>query len=113
MYYKMKLLCHNFTVYDMVTRKVMCYFWTEIDAELNASSIATCVIEFLGNEDLQGVQTVIIFSDGCTYQNRNTTLSNAMLMFAIKTGITIEHKYLERGHTQMECDSVQCYRAEN
>lgn len=105
-YYKMKLSCRNFTIYDMETRNVMCYFWTEVDGEINASSFASCVEDFLGNENLDGVSNIIIYSDGCTYQNRNVTLSNALLRFAMKTGITIEHIYLERGHTQMKCDSI-------
>ena len=49
---------------------------------------------------------IIIFSDGCGYQNRNATMTNTLLEFAVTSGITIEQKYLERGHTQMEVDSV-------
>jgi len=33
-------------------------------------------------------------------------LSKALRNFAVNKQITIEQKYLERGHTQMECDSV-------
>jgi hypothetical protein len=45
-------------------------------------------------------------SDGCTYQNRNITLSNTLLKAAHDRNITIFQKYLEKGHTQMEVDSV-------
>jgi len=48
----------------------------------------------------------VIFSDGCTYQNRNSIMSNALLNFSLKYKIKITQKFLERGHTQMECDSV-------
>lgn len=49
---------------------------------------------------------IILWSDGCGYQNRNSTLSNGMLNFALENGITVIQKYLQKGHTQMEFDSV-------
>ena len=49
---------------------------------------------------------MIIFSDGCTAQNRNVTLSSALCYFAMKYNKTITQKILEKGHTQMEVDSV-------
>lgn len=49
---------------------------------------------------------VILFSDGCCAQNRNAILSNALLRLAIEKQVIINQKYLEKGHTQMECDSV-------
>ena len=106
LYYKMKLSCHNYTIFDLATRKVMCYFWYECHGELNSNIFTTCLIDYLSTTDLQGIDHVIIYSDGCGYQNRNITLSNALLQFACVHNITIEQKILERGHTQMECDSV-------
>ncbi|KAJ8877423.1 hypothetical protein PR048_021877 [Dryococelus australis] len=44
---------------------------------------------------------IVIFSNGCNYQNRSALLSNALLHLAIKYNIIIESKYLEKGHTQM------------
>ena len=32
MYYKTKLGCHNFTVFDLCTKDVTCYFWPEANA---------------------------------------------------------------------------------
>jgi len=66
----------------------------------------TCIIDYLTNSVLDGFETVVIYPDGCGYQNRNVTLSNALRKFAVDKQINIEQKYLERGHTQMECDSV-------
>lgn len=48
---------------------------------------------------------IILYSDGCTYQNRNVTVSNALLIVAITEKICIEQEYLEVGHTQMKADS--------
>ena len=47
-----------------------------------------------------------LWSDGCAYQNRCSVLSSALFSFAFIDQITIFHKYLEVGHTHMECDSV-------
>lgn len=35
-----------------------------------------------------------------------TTLSNTLINFLLETGITVIQKYLQKGHTQMEVDSV-------
>lgn len=48
----------------------------------------------------------ILWSDGCCYQNKNAVLSSALWKFAEDHKISIEQKYLTKGHTQMECDSV-------
>lgn len=105
MYYKTKLSCHNFTIYDLITKDVVCYFWHEGDAELTANSFASCLTDYI--ENISGsVKEVIIFSDGCPYQNRNVTLSNALSRLARLRDITIVQKFLEKGHTHMECDNV-------
>ena len=105
LYYKTKLSCHNYTVFDLVTKEVLCYFWNETDGELSSNVFASCLLDYLESLDLTDVETVIIYSDGCGYQNRNVTLSNALLNFSVNNNVTIEQKYLERGHTYMECDS--------
>lgn len=106
LYYKMKLSCHNFTIFDLTTKDVLCYFWNETEGDLTANCFASCVVDYLNTLNLQVVKKVVIYSDGCTYQNRNSTLANAILQFVVKNKITVEQKYLERGHTQMECDSI-------
>lgn len=103
LYYKTKLCVHNYTVYDLVSHNAKCYWWNESEGELVASVFATCLIDYISQDS---GKPIIIWSDGCTYQNRNSVMACALLNFAVQTGLTIEQKYLERGHTQMECDSV-------
>ena len=107
-YYKTKLACHNFTTYDLGNGDVSCYFWHEGEGNLTADSFASCITDTLMNliEENNNVKEIILFSDGCGYQNRNSTLANTLLLFSTKYNITITQKYLERGHTQMEADSV-------
>jgi len=49
---------------------------------------------------------IILYSDGCGYQNRNVIIANALLNFSIQHQVQIEQKFLVKGHTQMECDAV-------
>ncbi|CAG9833313.1 unnamed protein product [Diabrotica balteata] len=51
-------------------------------------------------------EEIILYSDGCTAQNKNAILSNALLHLSVSKGIIITQKYLVSGHTQMECDSM-------
>jgi hypothetical protein len=47
-----------------------------------------------------------MWSDGCSYRNRNGILSNALVHLASVHGVTAMQKYLEKGHIKMKCDSV-------
>ena len=90
----------------MVSRAAVCYFWHEVDGELTANNYTSCLIDYLEYHVLSGTEKVKIYTDGCGYQNRNATLSNALSAFAKRKKVVIEHKYLEKGHTHMECDSM-------
>ena len=56
----------------------------------------------LTDERCLDVTTIIVYTDGCTYQNRCTQLSNALLFYAKKFNKIVYQKYFVRGHTQME-----------
>lgn len=49
---------------------------------------------------------IILWSDGCTSQNRNSIFSNALLSFSVEHNLDITQKFLIKGHTEMEVDSV-------
>lgn len=105
-YYKTRLQVHIFTVYNLATHQCTNYVWNETEGDLQASVFASCIISHLEKHCIQEPKPVILFSDGCGYQNRNTTLANTLSFFSTKYKIPIEQKYLEKGHTQMECDST-------
>lgn len=106
LYYKTKLCVHNFTVFNINNRHCRCYWFDETEADLTANTFASCLVDYLLDTVGENKAPIIIWSDGCTYQNRNATLSNALLAFSVDQGITVIQKYLEKGHTQMEADSV-------
>lgn len=105
-FFKLKLCCHNFTVYDNVSHQATCFWFTELDADMTASSFASCLLTYLQEHCKNECGPIIIYSDGCTYQNRNATLANALLNYSVDSNTEIIQKFLEVGHTQMECDSV-------
>lgn len=108
LYYKQKLCCHNFTLYNLVNNQATCYWFDETVADGQAATYASFLVNYLEEHFLQEEikKTIIIYSDGCTAQNRNSILANALLYVSEKYCITIFQKFLEKGHTQMECDSV-------
>lgn len=60
--------------------------------------------KYLSNE--HDKKPIVIYSDGCTAQNRNCVLVNALLYLSEKRSIFITQKFLVKGHTKMECDHV-------
>lgn len=106
LYFKSKLQFHNFTIYNVETHKSDNYCWNESEGELVSSVFTSCIMDYLQNHCLEEPRPINIYSDNCGYQNKNVILSNALLSFSVQTGITIFQKYLEKGHTQMECDST-------
>jgi len=108
-YYKRKLSVHNFTFYDLMTKDGQCYLWHEVEGGLDSDEFATMVVDYLLSLP-DSTECVIIWSDGCTYQNRNSTLASAILHTlrgVYKPNLKEVHqKYLTRGHTQMEVDSI-------
>lgn len=105
LYYSMKLKCHNFTIYNLATNDCYNYWWHEGEGDLEASVFATILIKHLTAVCVENIP-IIIYSDGCGYQNRNIIMSNALLQFSKHQNVTIEQKFLIKGHTQMECDST-------
>lgn len=58
---------------------------------------------------MKATQSSIFFSDNCVPQNKNSMLFSMYNVLSCKYGIKIVHTYLEKGHTQMECDSIHAF----
>ena len=105
-WYLSKLSVYNFTVFEMVSKEGYCYVWDQTTGKKGAIEIASCVWNFIRRKVAQGVLKFIFYSDNCVPQNKNSILFSMYLLACRKFGISIEHRYLEKGHTQMECDSM-------
>ena len=57
-------------------------------------------------EEHPKIDVIIIWCDGCCYQNKNANKASAIRRFAAKHNITILFKYIQVGHTFIGGDSV-------
>ncbi|CAG9833675.1 unnamed protein product [Diabrotica balteata] len=107
-YYKTKLACHNLTVYNLATKHASCYWFSEDqNNQLVALTFTSCLLDFLSRYCVtENKKPITIFLDGCTVQNRNEVMANALLNFSMLHNITVHQKFLEVEHTQIEVDSV-------
>lgn len=105
LYYKTKLQVHNFTIYNLSTHACKNFVWNETEGELCCSVFVTCIVKHLAAVLETDKKPIVLYSDSCGYQNKNNVLSNALSILATKFDTVIEQKFLEKGHTQMECDS--------
>ena len=72
MFFHTKLNLHNFTFYDLKTRKVVNYLWSEVNGDIEAANFTSCYIAYLTKLVIDNpmVTNVILWSDGCGYQNK-------------------------------------------
>lgn len=105
LYYKQKLQCHNFTIYNSLTGDVTIYFWHEADGGVTSNEFTSCIIDYL-KTSCSRYKHITIISDGCNYQNRNKVLASALSDYVYFKKVVVEQIILEKGHTMMEVDSV-------
>ncbi|GFN81003.1 hypothetical protein PoB_000750900 [Plakobranchus ocellatus] len=96
-YFKTKLAVHNFTLYNMVTKDVVCYAWHEAEGGLTSNEFTSCIIDHLSS--LSGANKIVLYSDGCVYQNKNSVLASALSAFSLQRECEVQQKYLVKGHT--------------
>ncbi|CAG9763518.1 unnamed protein product [Ceutorhynchus assimilis] len=92
LYYRTKLCCHNYTIYNLKDRRATCYWYDETNADGQASTYASFLVDYLEENFLNPSNPmipIVIYSDGCTAQNRNCVISNALLHVSEK------YKYYE------------------
>ena len=109
LYYKRRLNTYNLSIYDIGTSNGYCYVWDETVASRGASEIASCIYHFIKTMSSKpnSKKKFVFYSDNCFSQNKNryytTMLWFAMQKFDLES---IHHKYLEKGHSQNENDSI-------
>lgn len=115
LYYKSKINSYNLTVSDLKLDDVHCYFWYEAEGNRGAIEIGTCVFKYLemiadkkNSEDLD----IVLFSDNCCGQQKNTFIFGMYLFAVQKLKIkSITHKFLIKGRTQNEGDNSHSVKA--
>ena len=109
LFYKRRLACYNFTVYDLGSRDASCYLWHEGVACRGANEVASAVNDYLSTVDRSNAVTkVSMFADGCVGQNKNSIIASMMIDFVKKSKHirSINMYYFETNHGQNEGDAV-------
>lgn len=93
----------------MKTSVAYCYVWDESNANRGVNEIGTCVFNYLTKISETGTDlNVVFYSDNCAGQQKNKFMIS-MYLYAVQNLPNIKsitHKYLIKGHTQNEGDSV-------
>lgn len=106
-YYNMKVCVYNFTFYNLKNNDGVCYVWHKAEGGLSSNEFTSIICDIIQNKAwVKPNETVILFSDGCTYQNHNHNLANLLLHLATFLNIMIKITFLEPGHTQTEYASM-------
>ncbi|XP_052221583.1 uncharacterized protein LOC127838063 isoform X1 [Dreissena polymorpha] len=107
LYYCRKLNNYNMTIYSLGDKKGFSYLWNEVIAKRGSNEIASCLLQFFQTMHHNKVYSITLYSDNCAGQNRNRYIV-ALYWYSIqKFGFeSIVHKFLEKGHTQNENDSM-------
>lgn len=105
LYYSRKPFTYNLTVYEGAPpSNAYWYTWTEVNRQTGSCEIGTCLWRSFKTLK-SAVSHFVLYSDTCIGQNRNQQI--AVLLFFVVNNFPnlqrIEHKYLEKGHSHMEC----------
>lgn len=105
-YYVRKLCIYNLTIYD-AKGEAFCNVWSEINGKRGSNEIGSIILKYIQSEIPENATELSMFSDTCGGQNRNQQMAAALLYAVQNTHLQIiEQKFLESGHSHMECDSM-------
>ncbi|XP_052075475.1 uncharacterized protein LOC127712922 [Mytilus californianus] len=110
LFYKRCLSTYNLSFYSLGDSKGTCYLWDETNGGRGSSDIGSCILMHINSiaEKNTAVEEITYFSDTCGGQNRNQFVASALL-YALHFHSNlkaINHKFFERGHSEMEADSI-------
>ncbi|KAK3090584.1 hypothetical protein FSP39_012887 [Pinctada imbricata] len=110
LYYKLCLSSYNLSFYSLGDKKGTCYIWDETNGGRGSCEVGTCLLLHINSvaEKSPHVNEKTYYSDTCGGQNRNQFVSSAMF-YAMHHHDSIEainHKFFEKGHSEMESDSI-------
>lgn len=105
-YYSRKLCVYNLTFYEGDGKNAYCYVWNELNGKRGSNEIGSSILRYIQTLK-EEITHLSLFSDTCSGQNRNQQVAAALLYAVQNTHLTvIEQKFLESGHSHMECDSM-------
>ena len=108
MYYKTKIIVHNYVYYQKRTKYAKCFFGDQTEGDVKGPTFASLHYKQLRLHLSKNpeVDRIILWADGCAAQTKNKDIGNLLLHLAVNKNVTIEQKYFVPGHSQMECDTL-------
>lgn len=111
-YYKRRLACYNFTIYNIKDRAGICYFWHEAIAKRGSNEIGSCLYQYIKSNQNES-KNMVLYCDNCGGQNKNKFVVSILIYCAMTLDIkSITLKFFTVGHSQNEGDSMHA-RIEN
>lgn len=107
-FYSLKLWTFNLTIHDSTAEDTFCMMWDESVSGRGGNEVSSCLIKWLENNVSDKVIELTIWSDNCPSQNRNI-LMIMCYFWALRRKPSLQvinHKFLSRGHTHLEADSI-------
>ena len=109
LYYMCKLCVYNLSIYSLKDGKSHCHVWDETQGKRGSCEMATCIYKnSVSVSSDKTIKVLTYYSDNCPGQNRNTIVASSLLytLSKLENVEVINHTFLERGHSNMECDSI-------
>lgn len=107
-YYKRNYNTYNFSIFSTSDRKGTCFVWHEIEAKRGSLEVVNCMDIYIKNviNNYPQVREIRFWSDNCSGQNKNRQLISYFYWASVKYGIKIIHRFMTKGHTMSEVDSI-------
>lgn len=107
-FYSLKLWTYNLTIYDATLQNPFCMMWDESISGRGGNEVASCILKWALENVGENITNLTLWSDNCPSQNRNMlVVMSYFWMMNLKPNLQIiTHKFLARGHTHMEADTV-------
>lgn len=107
MYYSRKLSVYNLCIYEVAEpNKAFCFLWSELNGKKGSCEIGTALFQWI-SQIPSHIKEISLYSDTCGGQNRNQYIA-ALFMYVVQNTHleSIEHKFMESGHSYLEADSM-------
>lgn len=104
-FYKSQLWYYVFGIHDLADDSASMYVYTEDVAKKGANDVTSMILHYLNNKDLRHSH-LVIFSDGCSGQNKNHIMVyfQYMLVHSLKLFKKVTHVFPIRGHSFLPND---------